>query len=59
MKRFTAFFNDGTHCNIQATRMELKDDAILVYDGAELVGYFDVSTVCGAHLSERKKEEFV
>lgn len=56
MKRFTAIFNDGTHCNIPATRMELKDDAILVYNETELVGYFDVSTVCGAHLSEKKED---
>lgn len=56
MKRFTAIFNDGDHSNIPATRMELVDGAIVVYDGNELVGYFDTSVICYAHLSEKKEE---
>lgn len=53
MKRFTATMNDGSFINVEATRMELQDNMILVYDNAKLVAVVDISAVLQAHISER------
>lgn len=53
MKKFTATMNDGSFINVEATRMELVENMIHVYDGTELVGLVDISTVLQAHISER------
>ena len=53
MKRFTAQLNDGSFINVEATRMELMDNLICVYDKAVLVAIVDVSAVLQAHISER------
>ena len=53
MKRFTATLNDGSFINVEATRMELVENMIHVYDGPRLVGLVDVNTVLQAHISER------
>jgi hypothetical protein len=53
VKKFTATMNDGSFINVEATRMELVENMIRVYDGAELVGLVDISTVLQAHISER------
>jgi hypothetical protein len=53
MKRFTAQLNDGSFVNVQADKMEVKDNAIWVTDGQELVAYVDISCVLCAHVSER------
>mgnify|MGYP003302477873 CR=1 FL=1 len=55
MKRFTAVLNDGGYVNLPATRMQLEDNAIRVYDGTELVAFLDVSVILCAHISERKE----
>ena len=53
MKRFTATMNDGSFINVEATKMVLVENAILVYEDNDLVAYVDVSTVLAAHISER------
>ena len=50
MKRFIAVLNDGSFINISASRMELAEDVIIVYDGDELVAYLDTSAVIAAHI---------
>ena len=56
MKRFIALLNDGSFVNVPATRMEIVDDSIRVWDGGDLVAYLDVGVVLSAHMSERKQE---
>lgn len=57
MKRFYAVLNGGDFININATRMELEDNAIRVYNGTELVAFIDVSVVLSAHMSERTENK--
>ena len=56
MKRFIAVLNDGSFINVPATRMEIKDEAILVYDGTEVVVYADVGFTLSAYISDRKDD---
>ena len=53
MKRFTVTMNDGSFINVEATRMEIVDDAIHVYQDKDLVAYVDLCAVVHAHISER------
>ena len=53
VKRFTATLNDGSFINVEASKMELEDNAIRVYDGNDLVAFVDTSAVISAHISER------
>lgn len=53
MKRFTAQFNDGSFINVEATKMELEENLIRVYDKTDLVAVVDISSVLQAHISER------
>ena len=53
MKRFNAVLNGGTYINVEATRMELVENTILVWNKYELVAVVDISTVLSAHISER------
>ena len=53
MKRFTATMNDSSFINVMATRMEIVDNAIRVYEGDNLVAFVDTSAVISAHISER------
>ena len=53
MKRFTATMSDGSFINVEATRMELVENMIHVYDGTELVGLVDIGAVLQAHIGER------
>ena len=53
MKRFTATMNDGSFINVEATRMELADNMVLVYDGKDLVAVVDIGVVLHAHVGER------
>ena len=53
MKKFTATMNDGSFINVEATRMELVENMILVYYKTDLVAVVDISTVLQAHISER------
>lgn len=56
MKRFIAIMNDGSFINIPATRMDMADNALVVWEGENVVAYVDVSVVLTAHISERKEE---
>ena len=53
MKRFNACLNGGTYINVEATRMELVDNVICVWNRSELVAVVDISIVMTAHISER------
>lgn len=53
MKRFTATLNDGAYINVEATRMELTEIAIIVWNKNEPVAYIDLGAVISAHISER------
>jgi hypothetical protein len=53
VKRFTATLNDGSFINVEATKMTLQANAILVYEGNELVAFVESSAVISAHISER------
>ncbi len=56
MKRFIAILNDGSFINVPATRMEIRDDSIFVYDGNAVVAYVDTGFTLTAHVSDRKDE---
>ena len=53
MKRFNACLNGGTYINVEATRMEIVDNMIRVWNEDELVAFVDISVVMTAHISER------
>ena len=53
MKRFNACINGGTYINVEATRMELIENTILVWNKTELVAVVDISVVMSAHICER------
>jgi hypothetical protein len=45
--------SDGSFINVEATRMELVENMIRVYDKTDLVAMVDISAVITAHISER------
>ena len=53
MKRFIAQLNDNSYINVPADHMEVKDNAIFVHNGQELVAWLDVGCVLTAHMSEK------
>lgn len=53
MKRFIAQLDDGSHINVPADHMEVKDNAIYVRNGQELVAWLDIGCVATAHMSEK------
>jgi hypothetical protein len=53
VKKFTATMNDGSFINVEATRMELVENMVRVYDKTDLVAMVDISAVITAHISER------
>lgn len=53
MKRFIAILNDNSFINIPATRMELKENSIIVWEENDLVAFVDVSVILCAHISEK------
>jgi hypothetical protein len=53
VKRFNACLNGGTYINVEATRMELVDNVICVWNNSDLVAVVDISIVMTAHISER------
>lgn len=52
-KRFNAVLNGDSYVNVPATRMEIKDNMLYVWDGAALVALLDVSVILSAHISEK------
>ena len=55
MKRFVATLSDCSYINVPATRMEMSENALLVWDGNDLVAYVEVSAIISAHIGERKE----
>ena len=53
MLTFYAELNGGATVVRKADRMEIVDNAIRVWAGGELVGYFDLSVVLSAQLYPR------
>ena len=56
MKIFTAILNDGAYINVEATRMELTEIAVIVYNGNEPVAYIDLGAVISAHISGKERD---
>lgn len=56
MKRFAATLNDGAYINVEATRMELTEIAVIAYNGNEPVAYIDLGAVISAHISGKERD---
>lgn len=52
-KRFNAILNGDSYVNVAATRMEVVDDMLYVWNGDDLVALLDVSIIMSAHISEK------
>ena len=52
-KRFNAVLNGDSYVNVAATRMEVIDNMLYVWNGDDLTALLDVSVVLSAHISER------
>ena len=52
-KRFIASLNGDAYVNVPATRMEVNDNMLYVWNGDDLVALLDVGVVLSAHISER------
>lgn len=52
MKKFCATLNDMSFINTEATRMELQDNMVHVYNGDQLVALVEVTVIISAHMSE-------
>ena len=52
-KRFNAVLNGDSYVNVAATRMEVKENMLYVWNGDDLVALLDVSIVLSAHISEK------
>ena len=52
-KRFTASLVGGSYVNVPATRMEMDDNMLYVWNGEDLVALLDVSVILSAHISEK------
>ena len=50
--RFTATLNDGSFINIPATRMEVVDGLLWVWDGDALVALVETTAIITAKLCE-------
>ena len=51
-KRFNAVLNGDAYVNVPATRMEVDDNMLYVWNGDDLVALLDVGVVLSAHISE-------
>ena len=56
MKIFTAILNDGAYINVEATRMELTEIEIIVYNKDEPVAFIDRQAVISAHISGKERD---
>lgn len=52
-KRFNAILNGDSYVNVAATRMEVNDNMLYVWNGDDLVALLDVSVIMSAHISEK------
>lgn len=53
MKRFTATLNDMSFINTEASRMEVRENMLWVWDGNQLVAVVEMTAIISAHISER------
>ena len=51
-KRFNAVLVGDAYVNVAATRMEVKDDMLYVWNGDDLVALLDVSVILSARINE-------
>ena len=52
MARFVANINDGSYINLSATKMDIKEDMIYVYNEDRLVALVDISVILTARIDE-------
>ena len=52
-KRFNAILTGDSFVNVPATRMEINDNMLYVWNGDELMALLDVSVILSAHISEK------
>lgn len=57
MKRVIFKFTDGTHVNLAADYIDLKDDIVTAWDGDNLVAVARIEAVEVCYLSEKKEQE--
>ena len=55
MNRFVVLLNDGSHMNVPADRMELKENFLFAWRGTELIAMVDISAVICEHMSQSEK----
>jgi hypothetical protein len=48
---------DGSFINVNATRMEISENTMLVWDGEFLVAYINTNWIASAHMSDRREEK--
>ena len=56
MKKFVAILNDGAHINVEATRMELTEIAVIAWKDKEPVAYIEITAVISAHMSGKERD---
>lgn len=56
-KRFSAVLADGSFINVNANRMEIIENTLLVWDGDRLVAYINTNWLASAHMSDRREEK--
>lgn len=56
-KRFSAVLADGSFINVNATRMEIIENTLLVWDGDRLVAYINTNWLASAHMSDRREDK--
>ena len=52
-KRFNAILVGDSYVNVPATRMEIIDNMLYVWNGDDLMALLDVSVILSAHISEK------
>ena len=52
-KRFNAILVGDSYVNVAATRMEVIDNVLYVWNGDDLTALLDVSVILSAHISEK------
>lgn len=56
-KRFTAVLADGSFINVDASRMEIIENTLLVWDGDCLVAFVNTNWLASAHMSDRREDK--
>ena len=50
--RFCATLNDGSFINIQADRMDVRENMLFVWNGMDLVGLVEMGAIISARIGE-------